>query len=212
MLGLRYAMYRNVILKWSQWTVMIEKNKLCLENDNIYLRPLDLSDISAEYVSGLNNPAVNRYLVEVRKTHQTVDTVRSFVLLNKDDPFSILFGIFEKNLANKFIGTVRVSGIDYFHYIASVGICLFAKQAWGKGYGSQALRLLTQYCFEVIGLHYFEAGVYLENTKSIRCFEKAGFLEQYRVKNKYRDSMTFEEVVFLGVVNPLFDASILKQP
>jgi hypothetical protein len=30
------------------------------------------------------------------------------------------------------IGTVYVSGIDFFHFLASVGLYLFAKRAWGN--------------------------------------------------------------------------------
>jgi len=30
------------------------------------------------------------------------------------------------------IGTVYVSGIDFFHFLVSVGLYLFAKRAWGN--------------------------------------------------------------------------------
>lgn len=58
-------------------------------------------------------------------------------------------------------------GIDFYHYTASVGICIFAKGAWKKGYAFQVLRLVKDYLFGLLGLHYLEAGVYAKNTGSI---------------------------------------------
>jgi RimJ/RimL family protein N-acetyltransferase len=59
-------------------------------------------------------------------------------------------------------------------------------------------------------MHYLEAGVYAENVVSIACFLNAGFIEQYRVDNKYRHIDSFEEVIFFAAINPLFDSSLLK--
>ncbi len=111
------------------------KESLLLEGDNIDLRPLLTDDITVDYINGLNDPGVNKYLVSVRHEVQTSKSV----YCNMEDPLAILFGVFLKNNLKPFIGTVHVSGIDCFHYTASIGICLFLKQYWGKGYGLQAL-------------------------------------------------------------------------
>lgn len=188
----------------------INKQNLILQMDDILIRPLRVNDVTDEYVNGLNDPDVNHYLVAVRQTHQTKDSVTNYVRADWDSPLSILCGLFIKNDENPFVGTIRVHNIDFFHYCASIGICLFAKRAWKKSYASCGLQMIKKYLFENLQLHYLEAGVYAQNVNSIACFLNAGFVERYRVSKKYRHIDSFEKVIFLAAINPLFDSSLLK--
>jgi RimJ/RimL family protein N-acetyltransferase len=113
---------------------MINKQNLILQSENSLVRPLNVKDVTEEYVDGLNDPDVNRYLVAVRLHRQTKDSVTRYVEADGDNPLSILFGIFLKQDNNPFIGTIRVHNMDLFHFCASIGVCLFAKRAWRKGF------------------------------------------------------------------------------
>ena len=46
--------------------------------------------------------------------------------------------------------------------------------SWGKGYGTETSRKLIEFGFEILKLHRIEAGVALENKRSIRVLEKSG--------------------------------------
>ena len=189
----------------------IKKESLLLESEDIYLRTLSAQDITDEYINGLNDPEVNRYLVNVRRQPQTKETVGEFVNVNAAAPSSVLFGVFVKNEKDSFIGTIRVSDIDFFHYTGIIGICLFAKRAWKKGFALQAVQLVKDYLFKTVGLHYVEAGVNSKNTNSIKLFIGAGFREWYRIRDKFRHDDHFEEAIFFATINPSFDMSRLKQ-
>jgi RimJ/RimL family protein N-acetyltransferase len=189
---------------------MINKQNVILQTDSILVRPLKVTDVNDEYVDSLNDSDVNQYLVDVRHNHQTRDSVTYYVKADSDNTLSILFGIFIKNDENPFVGTIRVHNIDFFHFSASIGVCLFAKRAWKKGYAYNALQLVKEYLFEDVKMHYLEAGVYAENLNSINCFLNSGFVEQYRVNKKYRHIDSFAEVVFFAAINPQFDSSLLK--
>jgi len=188
---------------------MINKQQIFLQTNNILVRPLKEIDVTDEYIEGLNDPDVNRYLVAVRQHRQTKDSVTDYVKADWNDTLSILFGIFIKEDKNPFVGTVRVHNIDFFHFSTSIGVCLFAKRAWGKSYASNALRLVKKYLFEEVRLHYLEAGVYAENSNSINCFLKAGFVEQYRVINRYRHIDSFKEAILFAAIHSDFDMSLL---
>ena len=181
-----------------------------LTGEKICLRPVKKSDICDEYVNGLNDPEVNRYLVDVRRKVQTFETVEQYVMSNLRDPRSVLLGIFIRDNHKTFVGTIRAHEIDLFHYSAIIGICMFAKRAWKKGYALSALEMLKEYLFEVLGLHYLEAGVYADNINSINLFTRAGFSEWYRVRDKVRFVNTFEEVIHYAAINPSFDMSLLN--
>jgi RimJ/RimL family protein N-acetyltransferase len=189
----------------------IDKSSLILENEGIYLRPLRPDDITDEYVSGLNDPEVNRSLVNVRKCRQTHETVRQFVVSNWESPSCILFGIFVKSDRNSLVGTVRVSEIDFFHYSAVIGVCLFATRAWKKGFALQAVRMVKEYLFRIHNIHYIEAGVYAQNKNSVALFTRAGFREWFRVKDKFRLVDSFEEVIYFAALNPSYNWDFLKQ-
>ncbi len=188
----------------------IDKESLRLENENMYLRPLVAEDVTEEYISGLNDPEVNKYLVSVRLQVQTWESVKRFVVINQEDPSCLLFGVFIKNDTNTLVGTVRVSEIDFFHYTASIGICLFAKKVWKKGYALQALTLVKDYLFNIVKMHCLEAGIYAENTNSMRLFEKAGFSEWYIVKHKFRHVNSFKDVIYFVAINTSFDMVLLN--
>lgn len=185
--------------------------EIVLENNILCLKPIGVDDITDEYINGLNDPQINRYLVNVRGCVQTRKTVTDYVKSNFEDPSSILFGIFIEDDPISFVGTVRISGISFFHFFADIGVCLFVKEAWKKGYGVESVSLVKDYAFNVLGLHYIEAGAYAENRNSINLFKRAGFSERYRIKNKYRHEHSFKETVFLGIANENFDFSSLKQ-
>ncbi len=133
-----------------------------------------------------------------------------YITSNIKSANSILFGIFLKEDPNPFVGTVHVSGIDFYHYFASIGICLFTKRAWGKGYALQSIMMTKEYLFESLGLHYLDAGVYTKNTKAVTLFNNGGFSESYRMKNKYRHVDSFEEGISFAAVNQSFDMSLLN--
>jgi ribosomal-protein-alanine N-acetyltransferase len=188
----------------------LEKALTGLENGAISLRTLSAGDITEEYLRGLNDAEINRYLVTVRQKVQTRESVEKFIAYNNEAPDCLFLGIFLKGDENPFVGTIRVSEIDFFHYSASIGICLFAKRAWKKGHARQAISLVKDYLFKTRGLHYLEAGAYTVNVSSIKAFLWAGFTEQYRIKGKYRLVDTFEEAIYLAAINSDFRTSLLS--
>lgn len=189
----------------------IDKKSLLLESDSIYLSPLRVEDITDEYVNGLNDTEVNRFLLNVRQSCQTRESVKIYVRSNMEHTKNILFGIFIKGDTKPLVGTVHVSELDFFHFSAYVGICLFAKRAWKKGYALQSLKMVKDYLFGSLGLHYLEAGVYAKNRNGINLFINAGFSESYRVRNKFRHVDSFEEAICFAAVNQSFNMSLLKQ-
>jgi len=53
-----------------------------------------------------------------------------------------------------------------------------AENYWGRGIMPQAVKLVTTYGFEQLGLICIQANVFGGNTKSMRVLEKAGFMKQ----------------------------------
>jgi RimJ/RimL family protein N-acetyltransferase len=62
---------------------------------------------------------------------------------------------------------------------ATLGIAL-GREYTGRGYGSDAMRVIVDYAFRELGLHHLQLSVAPFNQAGIRAYEKAGFVEEGR--------------------------------
>lgn len=146
-----------------------------LKVPNGFLRPMRESDVTKDYVSGLNDPRVNQYL-EVRHHLQTYDSVSSFVKMNKDSSDMILWGFwYGEELQERLVGTLRLHGINNAEQNCHIGICLFERAVWGKGLGSHVIKKATEWAFKNLDLKTVRAGIYIENIASQRAFRRADY-------------------------------------
>lgn len=75
------------------------------------------------------------------------------------------------------IGTIDVFDFDAFHRRAGLGILIADEAFRRKGYGSMALRCLTNYCFKTLQLHQLYCNILANNCESIDLFKKIGFVQ-----------------------------------
>ncbi len=139
-----------------------------------HLRVLREEDVHQRYVDGLNNSLVNRYLGNVKKTTQTLETVSQFVKQNLQDPHGILFGVWPDNSKNH-CGTVRLHSIDDYHLTANIGICIFETDFWGQGIGTKSIQIITQWGIDTLKLRWIESGIYIDNKASQKAFLAANY-------------------------------------
>jgi [ribosomal protein S5]-alanine N-acetyltransferase len=167
-----------------------------LIGNRIFIRLLSPDDVSEEYVAWLNDPEVNQYL-ESRFHLQTLDTVRSYVKVMSDSLVDVMFGIF-LNDTNEHIGNIKIGSINTFHRFAEVGLIVGNSKMWGRGYASEAIILATKYSFEELQLNKLIAGMYSENTGSLKAFIKSGwqhvgtFHRHYFLRDSFIDKILVE--------------------
>lgn len=149
-----------------------------------FLRPLEAEDVHPGYVSGLNDPDVNRYLDGVKRSVQTYLSVTVFVQHNLQAADAVLFGIWQTG-AELHCGTVRLHRIETYHQTAHIGVCLFDKSVWGKNLGSKGVEAVTRWAFATMGLRWVEAGAYAENISSQKAFLAAGYEWICDIPDKY---------------------------
>ena len=75
----------------------------------------------------------------------------------------------------KFIGSCGLFGIDQRPQTGSIGISIIDKAYWGKGYGSETVKLVADYGFRFMNLHNIWLDTNSFNGRAIRAYEKAGF-------------------------------------
>lgn len=149
----------------------IPKEQLLELDESAYLRPLEPGDVTMCYVNGLNDPLVNRFMGLSLLPPQTFESVTAYVRGHVGSIDAVLFGLF---ISGKLRGTCRL------HNIASrepnLGIALFDRSIWGRGWGSSVVAKVAEYAIVQLGCRAVRAGVASQNTASHRMFAKAGFL------------------------------------
>ena len=152
-------------------------SKVAIKNDSDpdkrgFIRLLTAVDVNQDYVNGLNDEEVRRWISFTRAQPASLDGVRRYVDINYADPSALLFGLF---VEDRLRGTVRLHDIDFLSKCASVGILIFDKSIWGKSWGFVILVKVVEIAFERLSLEEISAGIDSENVASLRVFEKAGF-------------------------------------
>lgn len=151
-----------------------------IDGQNIFLRRLEETDVSDDYLEWMRDPQVTQYLESRDQTH-TLDSLGAFVRAMNASPRDHMFGIFLK--ANgEHIGNIKIGSIREPHRSADLGLIIGRRSAWGKGYGTEAIVLATRYALEQLRLNKLWAGMYAENLGAYHAFMKAGYCEVGRFR------------------------------
>src|ERR1700761_4608397 len=92
------------------------------------------------------------------------------------------------------VGHIIVFGIRAKDRLATIGIAL-GREYTGRGYGTDAMRIIVGYGFRELGLHRIQLSVAQYNPAGIRAYEKAGFVEEGRRRESvWHDGRWYDEI------------------
>ncbi len=110
-----------------------------------------------------------------------------------------------ETLGGKFVGTTQIYGTDRRHRTAEIGLVLDNRKAWGKGYGSEALRLLLRFVFRELGYEKVGLTVYEFNTRAITLYAHLGFQHEARLRSQiFADGRRWDEL-WMGMTRSEYD-------
>lgn len=101
---------------------------------------------------------------------------------------------------NKKIGSVFLKDIDKTHKKAEYGIFIGDSECQGKGYGTEAAGLITDYGFSVLGLHKIMLRVFAFNLGAVKSYEKAGFCQEGYLKDEVCIEGRFYDMILMGMI------------
>jgi len=176
-----------------------------LKSVNIHIR-----DISVDDAAGLlqlqkeNRDFFERYAPIRTDEFYTLEGqlkyIQKQVEARKNDQ-AYNFGIFT-NTDNMLVGTVSL-----FHVMrgplqsAYIGYDLDQKSN-GRGYTTEAVRLVVDHGFHKLKLHRIEAGAMTHNIASIRVLEKVGFQKEGIARQNVHINGKWEDHQILAILNP----------
>ncbi|PAD66479.1 hypothetical protein CHH83_23805 [Bacillus sp. 7586-K] len=111
------------------------------------------------------------------------------------------FGIF-KIENDELIGTIGLFRILRGPLQSAIVGYSLDKNNNGKGYATEAVKLIVNYGFTTLKLHRIEAGVMPHNISSIKVLEKAGFEKEGISKKNVKINGRWEDHQTLAIINP----------
>jgi len=144
-----------------------------LQYGKITFRPLEPEDIDLLYqwennmeiweMSNTKTPFSRYILAEyIKNSHKDIYEIKQLRLIiqNKED---------------RPVGAVDLFDFEPYHQRAGVGILIHKTEDRNQGYATDALKALSDYSLNVLGLKQLYANISEDNRQSISLFEKTGF-------------------------------------
>jgi RimJ/RimL family protein N-acetyltransferase len=109
---------------------------------------------------------------------------------------------------SRMVGHARIFGIEWTNGNGWIRLGIGDPAERNKGYGSEALRLLTHFAFGELNLYRLSAAVAEYNPAALHLFEKAGFIKEVcRRQALNRDGRTWD-MIHLGLLQAEWQALV----
>ena len=96
---------------------------------------------------------------------------------------------------DRLIGTCALSQLDADNGSALFHITIGEKDAWGRGYGTEATCLMIDHAFTGLGLHRIALTVFAFNERAIRSYRRVGFVVEGRAREAiWREGRWWDEI------------------
>lgn len=132
----------------------------------------------------INNPEIKQYLETGVPFLYTQHNEKEWY--EKQSPFADEYGFAIETLEdNRYIGGCGVHKVDYKNRKTNIGIFIGDEEYLGKGYGTDALKVLVKFIFEEMNMNKVRLEVYDFNLRAQKCYEKVGFNKEAILKKNY---------------------------
>ena len=175
-----------------------------LKGELVILRALEEED-AYELIKYVNDIEIFQYLtlyrpLSLQDEFEFIRRVREEMKQNR----SFSFAIVDKE-ANKLIGTIGLHNVDWISRNAELGIVIWKKEYWGRGYGTDAMKLLLYYGFTFLNLHRIWLRVYSFNKRAIRAYEKIGFKMEGTLREHVFKNGRYLDIHIMGILKYEFE-------
>jgi RimJ/RimL family protein N-acetyltransferase len=106
----------------------------------------------------------------------------------------------------RYIGATDLHAIDWYNRHAEVGIVIGDKSCWGKGYGTDAMRLMLRLAFDKLNLNRVALRVFDYNHRAIRSYEKCGFVREGVLRKDRFLGGRYYDTIVMGILADEFRA------
>ena len=177
-----------------------------LQGKQISLRAIEPTDIDVLYkwendietwkVSNTQTP-FSRFVLEqyIVSAHQDIYSTKQLRLMIDNTS-----GFSQEGEGSRAIGCIDLFDFDPSNLRAGIGVLIADKSDRRKGFASQALEVLIDYCFQTLNLHQLYCNITTDNESSVLLFQKHGFQitgikkQWIRSGDKFKDELLLQKI------------------
>ena len=101
---------------------------------------------------------------------------------------------------DKLLGDIDLFVYNWLGRDAFVGLGIGEREFWGRGYGTDVMRVILRYAFIEVNLNRVTLSVFEYNPRAIRSYEKAGFRHEGRMRQFLNKEGRRWEMLFMGIL------------
>jgi len=120
--------------------------------------------------------------------------------LNEDLKDTLFFFHIRALADDRLLGSIDIDIDHWSHGEGWVGIDIGERENWGKGYGTDAMRVILRYAFTELNLHRVALNVFEYNPRAVRSYEKSGFVVEGRVRQFLERDGRRWDVIYMGIL------------
>lgn len=109
------------------------------------------------------------------------------------------------------VGSTNLFDIDHRHHSCELGIAILDPARRGKGLGTEAVRLVTDYAIHGLEMHNVQLATYEYNHAGQRAYRKAGFKEYGRRREARLHNGRWWDIVYMDVLATAWDSPAMER-
>jgi RimJ/RimL family protein N-acetyltransferase len=118
----------------------------------------------------------------------------------ENDPKDDFFFSIKHKESGQVIGFIGLFDLHWNHGDTLIVIAIGERDHWGKGYGTEAMRILLSYIFDEMNLRRASLLVFDYNGRAQRMYEKSGFVVEGRVRRMMQREGRRWDWLYMGIL------------
>jgi diamine N-acetyltransferase len=176
----------------------------------IRLRAISRDDLP-DFTTWLNDPDVRRnvhiyYPLSLDQEEAWFREIQQHAV--EEQPLAI--EVKEKNQWT-LIGDSGFINLEQHDRSAEIGIFIGNKNFWNKGLGTEVMQLMVRYGFLNLNLNRIYLRVVETNLAGIRCYEKAGFKHEGRMRQAHFLEGTYVDILMMSILKNEWNQENMKE-
>lgn len=134
------------------------------------------------------------------RVHSARAGIEYYEKIVKDAPPSHFYFSIRLLAGDRLLGETDLEVTHWAARDAFVGIGIYNRADWGKGYGTDAMKIMLRYAFTELNLRRVTLSVFGYNPRAVRSYEKAGFRHEGRLRGALLKDGKRWDMLYMGII------------
>lgn len=184
-------------------------NRPFLKGKIAFLRPVEKEDVN-RIAKWLNDPVVTQTMF-YGQLPMNEEQVEAMIMGQVRSPANTVFMIISHADGDQVVGFAGLYDISLTARKAAFRILIGNTDRWKQGIGTEVTEMLTFYGFDRLNLNRVSLGVTADNLGAVKCYEKAGYTVEGRLRQDLYRNGRYYDSILMSVLRSEYDANLAEK-